>query len=164
MLTTSSSKMGSCTPNYTTRPMTLSWLHLVTATKLKPSRILITIIDECIGPDLMTAALKIFEQVKSWWDAETSQPYIHLSIVGEVIALDDDEQSIYLEDSDPEDKWQKWKVNKKTGVILNRATKTPLSSFSNEVPCVASDYTGNDCFEFIDAKVSYNKFLSTLSL
>ena len=89
---------------------------------------------------------------------------ISIFSLGQVIALDGDGESLYLEDPDPNDKWQKWKVNKNTGVILNRATRTPLSSYSNDVPYVASNYTGHDCFEFTDAKYSYSKFLSDLTL
>ena len=67
MLSTSLSKMESCTPSSATRPMILSWLHRATETTLMQSRIPTTIIDGCTGPDLTTAALKIFEQVKSLW-------------------------------------------------------------------------------------------------
>ena len=159
--------MESCTPNYTTKPMALSWLHLIATTKLKPCPILIIMETECIGPDLMTAALKILEQV--WlWKGRYHFIAVHIQYIptylGEVIALDGDEQNIYLEDPDPEDKWQKWKVNTKTGVILNRATKTPLSSFSSGAPCVVSDYSGHDCFQFINSKDSYTKFLLSLTV
>ena len=87
---------------------------------------------------------------------------IHIPIIylGEVIALDDDQQNICLEHPNPEDEWQKWKINTKTGVILNRVTKTPLSSFSNGAPCLESNYLGRDCFQFIKPKESYTKFLS----
>jgi len=81
-------------------------------------------------------------------------------LTGEVIALDDDQQNICLEHPNPEDEWQKWKINTKTGVILNRVTKTPLSSFSNGAPCLESNYLGRDCFQFIKPKESYTKFLS----
>ena len=86
-------------------------------------------------------------------------------LIGQVIALDiRDEQRLYLEDADPEDKWQKWKVNTKTGVILNRATKTPLSSSSNGDPIVDSYYHGHDCFYFADARDTYREFLRDLTV
>ena len=83
---------------------------------------------------------------------------------GQVIALDEDEENIYLEDHKREDLWQKWKINIRTGVILNRATKEPLSSFSYGIPCVTEDYSDRDHFAFREPVCSYGKFLSMLTV